>query len=210
MVTDRYWRDKSTYSIEEAALLTMGLDPIAHKLRCDSEPKYEEYFHDHPQGAERFEQICICLEDAAEQGDIQPVSIERDERGRYKHAQTRILRNTMVTWWKLHGYEEVATKFGTELNSERPENNSDNSSAGESVTNQSEAPSSLHVPGERWSDADCLALLKVYEKEKNQDMLAGRYGVTRQRISAVIKRAKLLREDGQLSTFHPMNSWRTR
>jgi hypothetical protein len=208
LTDDRYWRDRATYSIEEAALLTMGLDPNIHNLRYDSEPEYVEYFHDHPEGFGRFESICICLIDAAENGDIEHVRIIRDNNGRCNCAQTRVLRNSMVEWWKLHGYGEAAAKYGTKFRKIQPVKNSVAPSVEEPVINQSVPQSSLHVRGKRWDDADLLAILKEYEGGNKQQALALKYGVKPQRISALLKNARKLRaETTRQIGFNPIEAW---
>lgn len=104
------WKELSSLSILEAALLKFGIDPDHHEARCDSEPGYEEYFS----GRTICDQVDITINalfDAVRTRVIEEVSRSPRIDGSVGASDVRILKSHYLQWLNEHDCLEILSAF---------------------------------------------------------------------------------------------------
>ncbi len=115
MITREKWKELSSLSILEAALLKFGIDPDHHEENCYSEPGYEEYFGSHVI-CDQVDITINALFDAVRSRVIEEVSRSPRIDGSVGASDVRILKSDYLKWLHEHGCPDALAAFSYQDN----------------------------------------------------------------------------------------------
>ena len=144
IIFDIHWKELSDFTIQQAALLTMGVDPddYAVTMLGDSELATVP-FEDTVEQNDVLAQKIKALASAIRSGQFEGTEEHLDQYGCLDPSKTRISRRGLLAWWQQFGYTDVIQALCTQAKPVPPEVNSESratSSPAVALTQESFSP----------------------------------------------------------------------
>ena len=106
MSRERYWRDMSRLTIQDAALFLMGIaDPDAHRFSWNESDSYYLWFE--VIGNDPYYDKVSTVIDAIEMGRINMTQEIRNKHGLLQ-ADSCLLKSSFIDWCNENGYQAIA------------------------------------------------------------------------------------------------------
>lgn len=120
IIFDIHWKELSDFTIQQAALLTMGVDPDDYAVTMLGDPELATVpFEYTVEWNDILEQKTSALTSGIRSGQLEVIEKHHDQYGRLDPVKTSISRAGLVAWWRQHGYIDVLTEIAPQSGYER-------------------------------------------------------------------------------------------
>ena len=109
---DDHWKERSDFTIHQAVLLTLGIDPDDYWLTVQGLPQLSTTPADNSEEEdEAIGDKINAMRSAIRSGVIRVTHEVQNEFGIADEHKTYLAKDDLILWWQQHGYRQIADIF---------------------------------------------------------------------------------------------------